>query len=500
MAKTLLLADDSVTIQKVVGITFANEDVELITVDNGDDALARARELRPDAILADVSMPGLDGYALCAEIKRDPSLAHIPVLLLTGTFEPFDAARASEVQPDGHIAKPFEAQVLIDQVFRLLQAGPAPAAPPEPLAPAPPPPAEIRLDAPEESPRPEAFPPPPLSGDSEPLAPGGGLPLEASLPASETREEPAWADPPEGAMETLETAPLAESIEDAPDATRIFDPTGADLVAASETPHSPDPLAPSDPLDPRDPIGRIGDEEFDLEDPPDLMLDVEPVRDDRELAEPDPADSGSRPREPAQPRESEGWGPGTSDVGIPAQAMGIGDGADSTSTPLLGVEEADLEAAGIDPDPSGGGYADSADERDETPITPFLNLARDRADLDDLPEIDALPEDDLPWLEPEPESTPEPDAWAPSSASSGAAQDLPGDEDSAAGRGLGLSPPDAEALRQVLEKMAWEAFGPLTERLVSDVVRKVEEVAWEVIPELADRLIRAEIERLKSED
>ena len=50
MPRTLLLADDSVTIQKVVGISFANEDVRLVTVDNGDDALARAREERPDLV------------------------------------------------------------------------------------------------------------------------------------------------------------------------------------------------------------------------------------------------------------------------------------------------------------------------------------------------------------------------------------------------------------------------------------------------------------------
>jgi CheY-like chemotaxis protein len=54
MPKTLLLADDSVTIQKVVGITFANEDVELVTAPNGDDALRRARDLKPDLVMADV--------------------------------------------------------------------------------------------------------------------------------------------------------------------------------------------------------------------------------------------------------------------------------------------------------------------------------------------------------------------------------------------------------------------------------------------------------------
>ena len=84
MARTLLLADDSVTIQKVVKISFANEDLEVVTVDNGDDAIETARSLRPDVILADVVMPGQSGYEVCAAIRNDPDLVEIPVLLLAG--------------------------------------------------------------------------------------------------------------------------------------------------------------------------------------------------------------------------------------------------------------------------------------------------------------------------------------------------------------------------------------------------------------------------------
>jgi CheY-like chemotaxis protein len=140
MPKTLLLADDSVTIQKVVGISFANEDVRLITVDNGDAAIARAKQERPDVILADVVMPGKSGYEVCEAVKADPNLRHIPVLLLTGTFEAFDEARATRAGAAGHIAKPFESQLLVEQVKRLLAqsdaqrsaAARAPAAAPAP--------------------------------------------------------------------------------------------------------------------------------------------------------------------------------------------------------------------------------------------------------------------------------------------------------------------------------------------------------------------------------
>ncbi|MHB1397534.1 MAG: response regulator [Trichloromonadaceae bacterium] len=138
MSKKLLLADDSITIQKVIGITFANEDYSLCVVDNGDAALEKARTEQPDLILADVFMPGKNGYELCAAIKAEVGLQQIPVLLLAGTFEPFDEAKARKAGADGWIAKPFESQALIDRVEELLArprtpvvaAAPAPAAAP----------------------------------------------------------------------------------------------------------------------------------------------------------------------------------------------------------------------------------------------------------------------------------------------------------------------------------------------------------------------------------
>ena len=136
MGKTLLLADDSVTMQKVVGITFRNEDFNLVMVDNGDAALERAKAIRPDVVLADVGMPGLNGYELCEALKRDPALQHVRVILLTGTFDTYDEAPARDVGADAHVSKPFEAQALVDQVHallnapraRVLEAAPTPAA------------------------------------------------------------------------------------------------------------------------------------------------------------------------------------------------------------------------------------------------------------------------------------------------------------------------------------------------------------------------------------
>ena len=95
MTHKLLLADDSVTIQRVIELTFADEDVQVIAVSDGDQAIARLDADPPDIVLADVGMPGRDGYEVAAYVKQSPRLNHIPVVLLTGAFEPIDQARAN---------------------------------------------------------------------------------------------------------------------------------------------------------------------------------------------------------------------------------------------------------------------------------------------------------------------------------------------------------------------------------------------------------------------
>jgi CheY-like chemotaxis protein len=134
MPYRLLLADDSVTIQRVIELTFADEDIGVTAVGDGQQAMDQILANRPDIVLADVGMPKHDGYEVAAFIKDDPSLQHIPVLLLTGAFEPVDEERAKAVRCNGVLAKPFEPQLLIGRVKELLRgvvpaaASPAPGA------------------------------------------------------------------------------------------------------------------------------------------------------------------------------------------------------------------------------------------------------------------------------------------------------------------------------------------------------------------------------------
>ncbi|MBC8645877.1 MAG: response regulator [Thermoanaerobaculia bacterium] len=120
MAKKILLADDSLTIQKVVELTFSDGDYDLVCVSNGQKALDKVRDDRPDLILADVVMPEKNGYEVCEAIKGNPATARIPVVLLSGTFEPFDRDRAERIGCDAIVSKPFDSQQLISQVEALL--------------------------------------------------------------------------------------------------------------------------------------------------------------------------------------------------------------------------------------------------------------------------------------------------------------------------------------------------------------------------------------------
>lgn len=121
MRRKILLADDSITIQKVVNLTFSDEGIDVVTVGNGELAINKLADVRPDIVLADVWMPGRDGYELCEYVKTHPEYKHLPVLLLVGAFEPFDKVRAAAVKADGHLTKPFESRALVATVKKLLE-------------------------------------------------------------------------------------------------------------------------------------------------------------------------------------------------------------------------------------------------------------------------------------------------------------------------------------------------------------------------------------------
>ena len=115
--RKLLLADDSITIQKVVDLTFTDEGAIVLCLNNGREATERLEDFLPDVVLADVFMPEMNGYELCEYIKQNDKLKHIPVMLLVGSFEPFDEEEARRVGANDTLTKPFQSiRRLIEKV------------------------------------------------------------------------------------------------------------------------------------------------------------------------------------------------------------------------------------------------------------------------------------------------------------------------------------------------------------------------------------------------
>lgn len=238
MSKTILLADDSVTIQKVIELTFMDREWEVVAVSNGDDAVTKVDEGVGDLVIADVHMPGASGFEVARRSKdRDPN---VPVLLLVGTFEPFDEAEYEASDADAYLKKPFDSQELLELVEELgADTGAAEAAATSDLS-------EVELDLDEEpddfelgEDEDETFD---LTGEDlgeaeeETAGLGGGEAVwgNLDLDESEARVEPEELDLEETEEEP---SPVFESTtEEEPEPFRLSDEPGESFALESEAP------------------------------------------------------------------------------------------------------------------------------------------------------------------------------------------------------------------------------------------------------------------------
>jgi CheY-like chemotaxis protein len=123
VASTLLAVDDSLTMRKVLEITFAGPDFNIVTANSPDAALQKLKTDKPDLIITDGTLEPKNGYELCKEIKR--LFPTTPVLLLSSKQNPFDVAKGAASLVDDHMDKPFDTQQMIDKVKKLLAGQPA---------------------------------------------------------------------------------------------------------------------------------------------------------------------------------------------------------------------------------------------------------------------------------------------------------------------------------------------------------------------------------------
>ena len=152
MATTILAVDDSVTMRKVLEITFAGPEFRCITVPGADAALDKLKSDKPAVVVADVTLEGKNGYDLCKAIKQaSPST---PVLILSSKQNPYDSAKGSAAQADDYMDKPFDSTQMLEKVTKLLAS---PSKGPEAAKPAPETPKVVQ--APAAKPVPAQVPP-----------------------------------------------------------------------------------------------------------------------------------------------------------------------------------------------------------------------------------------------------------------------------------------------------------------------------------------------------
>ncbi len=116
----ILVVDDEVNITQILQFSIGAEGFEVITAQNGEDAIEKARREQPDLIILDIMMPKIDGYEACRILKSNPLTKHIPVVLLTAKGREIDKKLGYEVGATDYIVKPFSPNKLIERIHRLL--------------------------------------------------------------------------------------------------------------------------------------------------------------------------------------------------------------------------------------------------------------------------------------------------------------------------------------------------------------------------------------------
>jgi len=503
MAKKILLADDSLTIQKVVELTFSDSDYELFAVSNGQKALDRIREFRPDLILADAVMPEKNGYEVCEAIKSDPATAKIPVILLSGTFEPFDRERAERIGADAIVSKPFDSQQLLAQVDALLDRMPASpsysAAAAEPF-PVPQTTADVA--------RPVEHEPPPIAREEGEEAPfDTGFSAEDFTASIRMPPHRATVDPFEeeyGARGDVDSA--IEAFEKSQNAQAVSEPERVE------------PVEPEEPEEPARTEGPAMGEQFET-------AAAAPAPAEAKAPEPEPSaeplaswlrDEPERAPSPASffPELSERTAPLSIpvepfDSGMAAPPLHTFQGVPPDQMPTLELPQLRMDRRGaLETAPSASEIAErgeAAGQRGAVEISE--HEARDLFEVGSPRPQAFEPERDFrsePLPEAEPESEPEREpvrepeaAFAPARAAAPMAAPS-GEIEMLAQRS---SIPE---LTQMLSSVrSIDMTDEQIERLATRVVEKlsdriVREIAWEVIPDMAEIVIKQRIKELES--
>jgi CheY-like chemotaxis protein len=519
MPKKILLADDSITIQKVVELTFSDGDYEVTAVNNGAKAIQKLSEMRPDIVLSDIIMPEKNGYEVCEFIKSHPEFRSIPVVLLTGTFEPFDPDRAEKAGCDAVVTKPFESQSLIHKVDELINASrSATVATPQPPAAAPQAPDPLAASAPVDPvspwPAPTAPAPAPLFGspaDSPFAPPAGDSPFDSTGGGSLSRGASRHHDAdifgtPSAQAPPLSFTPSPSTPAAEPNAfggeTRAFPRMSFDDLQQTSPPAAatpppadtdrPSPFSPADPeaspWETNEPsVPAFGGEtkafprmSFDdlqptSKTPAPVVQPPAPAEDPWQIPEPEP-----------QPE-------------VPAF------GAETHAFPQLNYDDLHSPASA----PSGPGHDQETTPPsiwDDQPPAPAPSWSSDagssqthHAAADDFPQAAASP-----FAEPTTDEA-SPFAAGTSEESSSFASQAAYPEPAAPSWSSTSSASDSESAAEIHEPAGNELSEAQIDRIARRVVQLmsdqlVRNIAWEVIPDLAEMVVKERVRQLETEE
>jgi DNA-binding response OmpR family regulator len=118
--RRVLLVDDDPALRRLISTTLGEQNFELLQAVDGEEALRIARQQQPALVLLDVNLPKLDGFEVCRQLKSDPAMASIKVVMLTARSSEADRVRARQVDADDYFVKPFSPVQLLNKVYALL--------------------------------------------------------------------------------------------------------------------------------------------------------------------------------------------------------------------------------------------------------------------------------------------------------------------------------------------------------------------------------------------
>jgi two-component system alkaline phosphatase synthesis response regulator PhoP len=119
--KRILVVDDEIYIVHILEFTLTMEGYEVLTAADGEEALRRLEQDRPDLVVLDIMMPKVDGYEVLRRIRADEEFRQLPVILLSAKGRPVDRDTGLEIGADDYIVKPFSPRRLLEKIQDLLE-------------------------------------------------------------------------------------------------------------------------------------------------------------------------------------------------------------------------------------------------------------------------------------------------------------------------------------------------------------------------------------------